>query len=123
MANYQSDRLDRTFAAMSDPNRRAMLVRLEQAPELTVSELAAPLPIKLPTVLKHLDVLVEAGLVRREKTGRTVKVSLTPDPLQAASTWLDRYQRFWTQSLDRLTDLAEAREAAQSGTPDEDHDR
>jgi DNA-binding transcriptional ArsR family regulator len=89
-----------------------MLMRLEQEPELTVSDLARPLPIKLPTVLKHLGVLSEAGLVRREKQGRTVRVRLTPDPLKAATDWLSRYERFWSRSLDRLVEVAEAREAA-----------
>jgi DNA-binding transcriptional ArsR family regulator len=110
MANHTTASLDRAFAALSDPTRRAMLMRLEQEPELTVSDLAGPLPIKLPTVLKHLHVLSEAGLVRREKQGRTVRVRLTPDPLKAATDWLSRYERFWNRSLDRLVELAEARE-------------
>ena len=112
MANYSPDSLDRAFAALSDPTRRAMLMRLEREPELTVSDLAQPLSIKLPTVLKHLDVLAGAGLVRREKQGRTVKVRLAPDPLKAAVDWLNRYERFWSRSLDRLVEAAEAREAA-----------
>jgi DNA-binding transcriptional ArsR family regulator len=112
MANYRVESLDRAFAALSDPTRRAMLARLEQERELTVSELARPLAIKLPTVLKHLDVLSDAGLVRRDKQGRTVRVQLTPDPLKEAADWLARYQRFWASSLDRLVQLAEAREAA-----------
>ena len=115
MANYSAPALDRAFAALSDPTRRAMLIRLEQEQALTVSDLARPFPIKLPTVLKHLDVLSDAGLVRREKQGRTVTVSLTPDPLKAAMDWLTRYERFWTQSLDRLTEVAEAREAEAQG--------
>ncbi|MDQ2859388.1 MAG: metalloregulator ArsR/SmtB family transcription factor [Pseudomonadota bacterium] len=111
MANHCVDSLDRAFAALSDPSRRAMLVRLEQEPELTVSALAQPLAIKLPTVLKHLGVLSAAGLVSREKHGRTVKVRLAPDPLKAATDWLNRYERFWTSGLDRLVEVAEAREA------------
>jgi DNA-binding transcriptional ArsR family regulator len=112
MANLSESRLDRAFAALSEPSRRAMLLRLEREPELTVSELARHLPIKLPTVLKHLKMLSKAGLVRREKQGRTVKVSLTPEPLRAAADWLTRYERFWTRSLDRLVEAAEAREDA-----------
>lgn len=118
MANYSTESLDRAFAALSDPTRRAMLARLEQEAALTVSDLARPLPIKLPTVLKHLDVLSDAGLVRREKQGRTVTVRLTPDPLKAASDWLDRYQRFWSAGLDRLVEMAEAREAQAQPRPD-----
>jgi DNA-binding transcriptional ArsR family regulator len=87
-----------------------MLIRLEQEHELTVSDLERRLPIKLPTVLKHLDVLLAAGLVSREKQGRTVKIRLAPDPLKAAIDWLTRYERFWTRGLDRLVEVAEARE-------------
>lgn len=94
-----------------------MLQRLEREPELSVSELARHLPIKLPTVLKHLNVLSEAGLVRREKQGRTVKVRLTPEPLREATDWLARYERFWTRSLDRLVEIAEAREAEGAARP------
>ena len=112
MANYRADPLDRAFAALSDPTRRSMLARLEAERELSVSDLARPFAIKLPTVLKHLEVLTEAGLVRREKQGRTVTVRLTPDPLKAAADWLDRYARFWSVRLDRLTEIAEARQAA-----------
>ena len=110
MENLSAGALDRAFAALSDPTRRAMLERLEAARELTVSDLARPLTIKLPTVLKHLDVLSAAGLVSREKQGRTVKVRLTPDPLEAANDWLNRYERFWKRGLDRLVEIAEARE-------------
>ena len=87
-----------------------MLVRLEQEHELTVSDLERPLPIKLPTVLKHLDMLLAAGLVSREKQGRTVKIRLAPEPLKTAVDWLNRYERFWTRGLDRLVAIAEARE-------------
>jgi DNA-binding transcriptional ArsR family regulator len=110
MANFSESGLDRAFAALSEPSRRAMLLRLEREPELSVSELARDLPIKLPTVLKHLKMLSDAGLVRREKRGRTVRISLTPEPLRAATDWLARYERFWSSSLDRLVEAAEARE-------------
>jgi DNA-binding transcriptional ArsR family regulator len=111
VANYHLDSLDRAFAALSDPTRRAMLIRLEEEHELTVSDLGRPLTIKMPTVLKHLDVLSAAGLVAREKQGRTVKVRLVPDPLKAAIDWLNRYEHFWTRGLDRLVEVAEARES------------
>jgi DNA-binding transcriptional ArsR family regulator len=110
MANRGVSTLDRAFTALGDPTRRAMLARLEREHELTVSDLQRPLPIKLPTVLKHLDVLLAAGLVSREKQGRSVKIRLAPEPLKAAVDWLSRYERFWTRSLDRLVEIAEARE-------------
>jgi len=103
--------LDRTFSALSDPTRRAMLAHLERVPEVSVSDLAKPFDLKLPGILKHLDVLAEAGLINRRKTGRTVTVWLEPDPLKDAMGWLQRYERFWSAGLDRLAAEAEAREA------------
>jgi DNA-binding transcriptional ArsR family regulator len=111
MVNYQA-RLDRTFAALVDPTRRAILARLEREDAATVSELARPFAIKLPAVMKHLDVLDEAGLIRRAKSGRTVTVRLRPEPMREAADWLRRYERFWSTSLDRLAAYAEAKEAA-----------
>ncbi len=72
MVNHQPAALDRVFAAVADPSRRALIERLAAAESLTVSELAKPLPISLPAVMKHLDVLAGAGLVARRKTGRSV---------------------------------------------------
>lgn len=106
-----SARLDRTFAALTDPTRRAILARLERDGDgASVSELAKPLPIKLPAVMKHLDVLGDAGLITRSKRGRTVTVRLAPKPMREAMEWLHRYERFWSAGLDRLTLLAETRE-------------
>ena len=98
MAKYPAAGLDRTFAALVDPTRRAMLARLGREPRLSVSELARPFPLKLPGIMKHLDVLADAGLVSRSKTGRTVSVELTPAPMQEAMDWLQRYERFWSKS-------------------------
>ncbi len=110
MVNH-SKRLDHTFAALVDPTRRAILARLEQEDAASVSELAKPFAIKLPAVMKHLDVLDGAGLITRSKVGRTVTVRLAPEPMREAMEWLRRYERFWSQSLDRLAAYAEAREA------------
>ena len=104
------DPLDRVFAALVDPTRRAILASLERE-EASVSELAAPFAIKLPAVMKHLDVLSEAGLITRVKQGRTVTVRLAPDPMRQAMEWLRHYERFWTPRLDRLAAYAEAQEA------------
>ncbi len=111
MVNYQAQ-LDRTFAALADPTRRAILARLERERAATVSELAAPFAIQLPAVMKHLDVLHGAGLITRSKAGRTVTVRLRPDPMRRAAAWLARSERCWSASLDRLTVYAEAGEAA-----------
>lgn len=105
-------RLGRTFAALVDPTRRAILARLEREGDRTVSELASSFPVQLPAIQKHLDVLDDAGLITRSKAGRTVTVRLRPDPMQEAVGWLSRYERFWSERLDRLTAFAEAKEAA-----------
>jgi DNA-binding transcriptional ArsR family regulator len=111
MVNYSQERLDRTFAALVDPTRRAILERLEREDGLPVSELARPFAIKLPAVMKHLDVLAGAGLITRKKEGRTVSVRLSPGPMEEAMDWLRRYERFWSGSLDRLAAFTEAKES------------
>ncbi|HKF73116.1 MAG TPA: metalloregulator ArsR/SmtB family transcription factor [Stellaceae bacterium] len=109
MVNHEA-RLSRTFAALVDPTRRAILARLEREDGTSVSELARPFEIKLPAVMKHLDVLDAAGLITRSKAGRTVTVRLAPRPMRAAMDWLRRYERFWSASLDRLVTYAERKE-------------
>jgi DNA-binding transcriptional ArsR family regulator len=110
MVNYH-ERLNRTFGALGDPTRRAILARLERKGAASVSELAQPFAIKLPAVMKHLDVLDQAGLVTRSKVGRTVTVRLASQPMREAMDWLRRYERFWSASLDRLTAYSEREEA------------
>ncbi|HEY1995498.1 metalloregulator ArsR/SmtB family transcription factor [Paraburkholderia sp.] len=102
--------LDRTFAALADPTRRALLARLSGTHDLSVSELAQPFEMSLPAVMKHLDVLSEAGLITRTKTGRTVACRLSAGPMEEAMQWLARYQRFWTEQLDRLAAFVEEEE-------------
>jgi DNA-binding transcriptional ArsR family regulator len=109
MVNYDAQ-LDRTFAALVDPTRRAILARLEREEAASVSELARPFAIKLPAVMKHLDVLDDAGLITRSKVGRVVTVRLSPKPMRIASDWLRRYDRFWSGRLDRLAAYAEHKE-------------
>jgi DNA-binding transcriptional ArsR family regulator len=110
MVNHHQ-RLDRTFAALVDPTRRAILARLEREESASVSELARPFAIKLPAVMKHLDVLDAAGLITRSKLGRTVTVRLSPEPMREAVDWLRCYERFWSASLDRLAAYVEGKEA------------
>jgi DNA-binding transcriptional ArsR family regulator len=81
---------------------------LELEPGLSISEIARPLPVKMPAVMKHLDVLTDAGLISRSKCGRTVSVELVAGPMAEAMAWLKRYERFWSASLDRLTKFVEA---------------
>ena len=108
MVNQTHASLDRTFAALSDPTRRAIVARLGEADGLSVSELARPFAMSLPAVMKHLDVLTDAGLVTRAKSGRTVTCRLEAEPMREAMAWLERYERFWTAGLDRLVALLEA---------------
>jgi DNA-binding transcriptional ArsR family regulator len=117
MVKFQRTNLDRTFAALVDPTRRAILARLEQEENLPIGELARPFAIKLPAVMKHLDVLGKAGLIHRSKKGRTVAVRLAPEPMREAMNWLRRYERFWSASLDRLAAYAEAEEAKTRENP------
>lgn len=102
MVQLSSPALDRVFGALTDPTRRALLARLAEGGDLTVSDLARPLPMSLPAVMKHLDVLEAAGLLARQKSGRSVTCRLVAQPLEDATAWLQRYARFWDQSLDRL---------------------
>jgi DNA-binding transcriptional ArsR family regulator len=76
-----------------------------------VSDLARPFAIKLPAVMKHLDVLDDAGLITRSKRGRVVTVRLNAKPIRGAMDWLRRYERFWSASLDRLAVYAERQES------------
>jgi DNA-binding transcriptional ArsR family regulator len=107
MVKYQDRALDRTFSALADPTRRALLAQLGKQQSLSVSELAKPFPVSLPAIMKHLDVLSDAGLIARSKTGRTVACRLTAEPMEQAMDWLNRYQRFWSDQLDRLAAFVE----------------
>jgi DNA-binding transcriptional ArsR family regulator len=102
-AAQASQNLDRVFAALSDPTRRAILARLAQG-EATVNELVAPFRVSQPTISKHLKVLEGAGLVARGRSAQFRPVRLNAAPLADASEWLGGYERFWSESLDRLDD-------------------
>jgi DNA-binding transcriptional ArsR family regulator len=93
--------LDRVFFALSDPVRRAVLERLDTGP-LLVSELAAPFAISLQAVSRHIHVLVRAGLVRQERTGRISRCSLEAGPVFAAAVWINRYSKYWQGQFDLL---------------------
>lgn len=80
--------LDATFSALADPTRRAILARLAKEPGLSVTGLAEPMPMSLPAVMKHLEVLARAGLVRRRKLGRVVRCEADTDALARAAAWL-----------------------------------
>src|SRR5437660_4630093 len=94
-------RLDRVFAALADPVRRAILERLD-GEELLVSELAAPFDMSLQAVSKHIQVLVRAGLVTQERSGRISRCRLDAGPIYAAAVWLNRYSKYWQAQFDLL---------------------
>jgi DNA-binding transcriptional ArsR family regulator len=106
--------LDRTFGALADPTRRAMLAQLSERGTLSAGELGKPFAVSLPAVLKHIGVLAAAGLVKREKIGRTVLLSLDASPMREARSWLEHYERFWSQRLDALAALVEEDETCRS---------
>jgi DNA-binding transcriptional ArsR family regulator len=93
--------LDRVFSALADPTRRGVLESLAGG-SLGVSELAAPSGMSLPGFMKHLRVLEDAGLIERSKEGRVVSCELSALPMKAASAWMSRYEKFWSDKLDSL---------------------
>ncbi|MGH9597141.1 MAG: ArsR/SmtB family transcription factor [Edaphobacter sp.] len=100
MVKY-SGNLDTTFAALSDPTRRAILTTLQRG-SASVTELARPHDISMPAILKHLNVLERAGLTEQKKTGRVRMCRLTVAPMQQAADWLSLYRVFWENQLDNL---------------------
>jgi DNA-binding transcriptional ArsR family regulator len=94
-------RLDVIFQALSDATRRAILEHLD-GQALLVSELAAHFDISLQGVSRHIQVLVRAGLIQQERTGRISRCSLTAEPLLSAAVWLNRYTKYWKQQFDVL---------------------
>lgn len=112
---YNEERLDRVFFILSDPTRRSILARLERERRLSISELAQPFTMTLPAILKHLDILADAGLIRRSKAGRTVWVQIEAGSMRVAKDWLERHRLFWSTSLDRLARYAETKERESKG--------
>ncbi|CAN5618292.1 metalloregulator ArsR/SmtB family transcription factor [soil metagenome] len=96
-----TERLDRTFGALADPTRRAILARLRTG-EASVTELAEPFEMSLPAVSKHLKVLERAGLIARGRERQWRPARLEAEPLKEVAEWTERYRRFWEESYDRL---------------------
>ncbi len=110
MVNYSARAvipLDATFAALSDPTRRAILARLAHG-QATVSELAAPFPFSLPAVSKHLRVLESAGLLKREIDGRVHRCRLAPEPMKTVAQWIEHYRVFWEKQFNALAQFLES---------------
>jgi Predicted transcriptional regulators len=99
--------LNLTFAALSDPTRRAILSRLASG-EATVMDLAKPFDMTLPAISKHLKVLQRAGLVSQGREAQWRPCRLEAAPLKDAAAWIEHYRRYWEESFDRLDDYLEA---------------
>jgi DNA-binding transcriptional ArsR family regulator len=97
------DSISSTFAALSDPTRRAILARLAVG-ETSVGELAAPFAMSLPAISRHLKVLERAGLISRGREAQWRPCRLKSQPLKQAADWLDEYRQFWEENFDRLDD-------------------
>ncbi len=100
-ASLDDEMLSAVFAALADPVRRAILVRLAEG-ELLVSQIAEPFDISLQAVSRHIQVLVTAGLVRQERTGRIALCRIDAGPIFAAAVWLNRYSKHWQAQFDKL---------------------
>jgi DNA-binding transcriptional ArsR family regulator len=104
----KSQTLDRTFSALSDPTRREILERLATGPA-SISELARPIGISLPGVLKHVRILEEAELVTTQKLGRARECRLGPGDMADVTQWIETYRHQWERRLDRLETIIERR--------------
>ena len=102
MVTFSDDTLDRTFSALAHPIRRTILTRLARGESASVSQLAQPFDVSLMAISKHLKVMEEAGLIRREKDGRVHRCSYDPDSIGIASDWMEMHRRYWEQQLDSL---------------------
>ncbi len=96
-----TDQLSKVFSALADPTRRDILARLGEG-DANGTELAAPFPISLPAISRHLKVLEHAGLITRGRDAQWRPARLEADRLREAAKWMERYRIFWEQSLDRL---------------------
>lgn len=102
---YEAEKLDAMFAALADPTRRAILDRLADLGEATVTQLAAPFAMSQPAISKHLKVLERAGLVSRGRDAQKRPVRLEAEPLRHLEDWLEGYRRFWERRYRQLDDL------------------
>ena len=118
MVTNSSEHLDRTFSALADPTRRAILEHLSQG-RASVGELADPFRMSRPAISKHLRVLERAGLVQRRQDGRMSRCALDATPMKNAADWVDRYRRYWEQQLDALARYFETEEETRGNADDD----
>ena len=114
------DTLDRTFAALAHPTRRAILTRLSRGEVASVSALAEPFDVSVMAISKHLRVMEEAGLIRRQKDGRVQRCRFDPEAMKEAGDWIEKHRIFWSGRLDALAEyLEEADSSDEDGRPEE----
>jgi DNA-binding transcriptional ArsR family regulator len=116
MVKHASRDLDAVFAALADPTRRALLARLRHGTS-SVSGLAAPFPVSLPAISKHLGVLERAGLISRARAGRVSECRLDAGVMRSAAAWLADYEIFWTRQLDSLDAYLTGRKETHANRP------
>src|SRR5262249_49985423 len=102
MVKHYSQQLDRTFFALSDPTRRAIIGNLAANGASSVLQLAEPFNMSLPAISKHLKLLESANLISRERQGRVHYLRLCAEPMREANEWIANYGRFWEMQLDSL---------------------
>ena len=117
MVKHYSEQLDRTFFAISDPTRRAIIGNLAAKEQCSVLELAEPFNMSLPAISKHLKLLENANLITRKREGRVHYLKLCGGPMSEASLWLETYNKFWTTQLDAFEAYVMSK---QSGEQDND---
>src|SRR6202012_4744994 len=109
-AEFAEQQMSRVFRALSDPTRRAVVTQLSHKPA-SMTELARPFKMALPSFAQHLDVLEECGLVRSHKEGRVRRYELVPQPLAVAEDWMVAQRAIWEQRLDQLGEYVEQMKA------------
>jgi DNA-binding transcriptional ArsR family regulator len=113
MVKYYSQQLDRTFFALSDPTRRAIIGNLAKQGPTSVLEIAQPFDLSLPAVSKHLKLLEDANLVTRTVKGRVHYLELSANPMSEANEWLTAYRKFWENQFDALERFLKADRAGE----------
>ena len=108
------------FKAVADPHRRQLLDSLARADGQTLTELCASMPMSRIGVMKHLDILEQAGLITTSRAGRAKLHYLNPGPLQNVDSWLTGYRRLWNERMDRLEDLINRTQSNQQAKEQKD---
>jgi len=120
MVKYIGPSLDATFAALSDPTRRAIVARLgetDPSQGIPVGELAEPFDMSAPAISKHLRVLERAGMLTQQRDGRVRRCRLDPTPINEAAQWIEYHRAFWNHQLDALADFLEGPNTPRESKP------